>query len=142
MALRSSQVPAGKALLRRFSRAAAQSRGPFLSVDERNFISAALKRDAAPSVRDRAGTLAPACPASGMTLSTSGLLWPAVYTVAREMVFSSRVLTYPQVALTAEVGMAQARGRKLATDEAPETIVQPKNVSLDTGCGTMPGARH
>jgi len=35
-------------------------------------------------------------------------LWPAVYAVAWEMVFSSRALTYPEVALIAEAGMAQA----------------------------------
>jgi hypothetical protein len=109
--MRSSQVPADAPLLRRFIRAAANPEDPFLSADERNFISAALRRDAMLSVEDAGQAIGPSA-WLGIWRDTEQLirvtLWPAVYAVAWEMVFSSRALTYPEVALIAEAGMAQA----------------------------------
>jgi hypothetical protein len=109
--MRSSGVPADGTLFRRFTRAAANPEDPFLSVDQRNFISAALKRDAILSAEDPSRVIGPSA-WLGIWRDTEQLirvtLWPAVYAVAWEMVFSSRALTYPEVAVIAETGMAQA----------------------------------
>lgn len=108
---RSSHVSSDRELLSRFRRAAAEPEDPFLTVDEREFARAGLRRDAmlTASYPDQI-----AGPASWLSIWRDteelirGTLWPAVYAVAWEMVFSSRALTYAEVATIAAAGLAQA----------------------------------
>lgn len=107
---RLTAVPTDQELLRRFSRHAANPDDPWLSVDQSRFIKTALKRDAAIQASDPLATVGPE---SWLRIwrDTEQMirhdLWPAVYAVAWEMVFSSRALTCPEIAEIAEIAMRQ-----------------------------------
>jgi hypothetical protein len=107
---RLTPVPTHQELLRRFTQHAANPDDPWLSVDESRFIKTALKRDAAIRASDPQATVGPE---SWLRVwrDTEHMirhdLWPAVYAVAWEMVFSSRALTYPEIAEIADIAMKQ-----------------------------------